>query len=172
MSERLELSLLSRGVIAEGFIIFIFGDLVILWRGAKRPKFASHWKYLFPLTDPSFLPRPASNSMPAHSPAANSVGPRYLRVPVLVPAIVEATMTRSPTSRGPEAARLDVDSAGETVGETEAPFLRSAVLATGLGAPTRDWRLRLEMVSAATTDCFLESLLILENTPWFGGQLK
>ena len=42
MSDRFELSLLRRGVIAEGFIIFIFGDLVILWRGAKSPKFVSH----------------------------------------------------------------------------------------------------------------------------------
>ena len=65
-----------------------------------------------------------------------------------------------------------MDSAGESVGDTD-PFLRSARLLPGLGAaPTLDCLLRLEMVSAATTDCFRDNLLSLENTPWFGGHEK
>ena len=86
--------------------------------------------------------------------------------------MVEATMTLSPTARGPLPARLDVDSAGETVGDTE-PLRRSARLPAGLeAAPTLDCRLRLEIVSAATTDCFRDSLFSREKTPWLGAQLK
>ena len=78
-SDNVLLSLLNFGVMAEGFCIFIFGDLVTLCMGAKRPKFASQRKYLLPSTAPSFFPIAASNSTPAHSPFAKSVGPRYLK---------------------------------------------------------------------------------------------
>lgn len=49
-----------------------------LWSGAKSPKFAAHSKYFFPSTEPSFFPIGASSSIPAHSPLAKSVGPKYL----------------------------------------------------------------------------------------------
>ena len=146
------LSLLNFGVMAEGFCIFIFGDLVTLWIGAKRPKFASQRKYLLPSTAPSFFPIAASNSTPAHSPLAKSVGPRYLKqkdttygfniikfylkVPVLVPAILLATMTLSPTANAPPPARLVVLSAGDRVGAGEADRRRSDTLPEGLAVPT------------------------------------
>ena len=84
-------------------IILFLGDLVTLWSGAKRPCFAGHSKYLFSPTMPSFLPNGPSSSTPAHSPAAKSVGPMKRRVPVLVPVVALATITRSPNFSGPPA---------------------------------------------------------------------
>lgn len=52
--------------------------------------------YDFPPTEPLFLPIAVSNSTPAHSPTAKSVGPRYLRIPILVPPVALATITRAP----------------------------------------------------------------------------
>lgn len=51
--------------------------------------------HLLSLTEPSFLPTGSSNSTPHHSPGANSVAPRYLSTPVLLPWLDE-TITRSP----------------------------------------------------------------------------
>jgi len=51
--------------------------------------------HLLPLTEPSFFPTESSSSTPHHSPAANSVMPRYLSTPVLLPWL-DDTITRSP----------------------------------------------------------------------------
>lgn len=48
--------------------------------------------HLVPATAPSFFPNGSFNSTPAHSPLANSVGPRYLKIPNLLP----PTKTSSP----------------------------------------------------------------------------
>ena len=122
------------------FLIRLLGLLVTLCIGAKSPCLALHSKYRFSPTAPSFLPIAVSNSTPAHSPAAKSVGPMYLKVPVLVPVWLE-TITRSPSFRGPPAleAKLRVEPAGEGVldlfnlgilleGETEALALEATVL--------------------------------------------
>ena len=87
-SDRSDTSLLSFFVgvtwMALGFIIFILGDFETLCSGANSPKLMSHSKYLFPSTEPSFLPIAASSSTPAQSPFAKSVGPKYLRATDLV----------------------------------------------------------------------------------------
>lgn len=53
--------------------------------------------HLFPATVPSFFPKGSSSSTPAHSPAAKSVWPRYLRIPVLLGPAELDTWTRSPS---------------------------------------------------------------------------
>ena len=76
----------------------------------------------------------------------------YLKVPVLVPAILLATMTLSPTANAPppengsekrsfekiicSPAKLVVLSAGEMVGAGEAERRRSDTLPEGLAVPT------------------------------------
>ena len=60
----------------------------------------------------------------------------YLKVPVLVPAILLATMTLSPTANAPPPAKLVVLSAGDRVGAGEADRRRSDTLPDGLAVPT------------------------------------
>ena len=87
-------------------------SLLTLCNGAKSPNLGLHSKYLLSPTDPSFFPIGASNSTPAQSPAAKSVGPRYLSVPVFVPAVWLDTITLSPSFTGPpiaEEATLDTE---------------------------------------------------------------
>ena len=57
-------------------------------------------------------------------------------MPVLVPAILLATMTLSPTASAPPPARLVVLSAGDRVGAGEADRRRSDTLPEGLAVPT------------------------------------
>lgn len=47
----------------------------------NTPFFGSHWKYLFPETDPSFLPFGSSSTTPAQSPGAKCVSPIYAMCP-------------------------------------------------------------------------------------------
>ena len=82
------------------FLIRLLGLLVTLCKGANIPYLAAHSKYRFSPTEPSFLPIAESNSTPAHSPAAKSVVPMNLKVPVLVPVWLE-TITLSPNFKGP-----------------------------------------------------------------------
>ena len=100
------------------FLIRLLGLLVTLCNGANIPYLAAHSKYRFSPTEPSFLPMAESNSTPAHSPAANSVGPMNLKVPVLVPVWLE-TITLSPNFKGPPPpeveAKLRVLPAGDGV---------------------------------------------------------
>lgn len=56
--------------------------------------------HLLPLMEPSFFPIESSSSTPHHSPAANSVMPRYLSTPVLLPWL-DDTITRSPILNSP-----------------------------------------------------------------------
>lgn len=51
----------------------------------KMPRFASHWKYLLPDTQPSFLPFGSSSTTPAHSPGAKCVSPMYWMCPGRMP---------------------------------------------------------------------------------------
>ena len=60
----------------------------------------------------------------------------YLKVPVLVPAMLLATMTLSPTANAAPPARLVILSAGERVGAGEADRRRSDTLPEGLAVPT------------------------------------
>ena len=57
-------------------------------------------------------------------------------MPVLVPAILLATMTLSPTANAAPPARLVVLSAGDKVGAGEADRRRSDTLPEGLAVPT------------------------------------
>ena len=64
----------------------------------NTPRLASHWKYLTPFTDPSFLPIISSSTTPAQSPGANCVSPRNAINPGLEP----LTNTRSPIMKSSE----------------------------------------------------------------------
>ena len=48
----------------------------------KLPCIGGHSKYDMPCILPSFLPAASSNSIPAHIPGANSVGPQNLNMPL------------------------------------------------------------------------------------------
>ncbi|KAH9420474.1 hypothetical protein DERP_000900, partial [Dermatophagoides pteronyssinus] len=67
----------------------------ILCKGANKPYFILHSKYRLPATEPSFLPKGSSNSIPAHCPAEKSVSPKKRNVPSFVPELA-LTNTRSP----------------------------------------------------------------------------
>ena len=66
----------------------------------------------------------------------------YLRVPVLVPAMLLATMTLSPTLSAAPPAREQVDSAGDKVGAGEEP----RTLPEGLSVPILLSLLPLELL--------------------------
>lgn len=68
------------------------GSRVNRVRREKMPLFASHWKYRFPDTQPSFLPFGSSSTTPAHSPGAKCVSPIYAIWPDRIP----PTQTRCP----------------------------------------------------------------------------
>uniref|UniRef100_A0A1Y1K353 Uncharacterized protein n=1 Tax=Photinus pyralis TaxID=7054 RepID=A0A1Y1K353_PHOPY len=55
--------------------LYFKGDLLTFVTSENKPYCGRHSKYLTPSTDPSFFPRGSSNSIPHHSPSANSVAP-------------------------------------------------------------------------------------------------
>lgn len=68
------------------------GSLVSLVSRENTPFLGSHWKYLFPETDPSFFPFGSSSTTPAQSPGAKCVSPMYAMCPGRSP----PTQTRWP----------------------------------------------------------------------------
>ena len=111
-----------------------------------------------------------SSSTPAHSPAAKSVAPVYLRVPVLVP-VCELTMTLSPILRGPPTfeARLMVDPVGE--GLVEEAFNLARLLEGDMEALALEAIVVLEATAGvsgtAEWGCFV-NLEALEKIPCMG----